>query len=166
MFTLPTIKRLIEKVLPMIGLAVLSSCAMSRVNLVEQGQVKLVIVPSKTHGFEKSVVFQDGDELIVYGKIRNRTGFCMQQGHVDLVIIDPKGTILEKASIPYVERGQRRKGWSGAHFRTRFRQKLSPHSIVRLAFDDENCFTSVRDDHNVAMPLRSDAGEKTQPRRF
>ena len=160
------IRRLFEKGLLTFGLAVISSCSISRVNLIEQGQAKLVVVPSKTHALEKNILYQDGDELIVYGKVKHRTEFCMRQGHVDLVIIGPDGTIIKKASLPYVDRGQHRKGWSGAHFRLRLPYKLPPHSTVRLAFDDENCFITVRDDHNMAMPLRSDAGEKGVPRRL
>ncbi|MBN1656697.1 MAG: hypothetical protein JXA30_23190 [Deltaproteobacteria bacterium] len=143
--------------------ALLFGCATGRADLIEQGKVKLMIVPSDTHALEKNHLYQEDGELVVYGKVRNIRGFCVHQGHIDLVIIDSEGRVIRKARIPYVDRGKRRKGWRGAHFRARFRQRLRPGSVVRLAFDDENCSSTFHEDHNLAMPLKPDSGVETLP---
>lgn len=93
---------------------------------------------SRAHAFEYVKIAQDGDELVVYGKVAHRHDICESDGHVDLAIIAPGGSVAYATSLP-LTRGSRVHGWHGAAFRTRVAFRLAPEHVVRLAFHGERC---------------------------
>ena len=125
----------------LLGLAVvliaLSGCASSRTNLVKNGMVSVERLPSKgnAHIF-KVYVYQEGDELVVSGRVTRRFKYLLSsQGHVDIAILSPKGEVIGKASTSYIPRIVRREGQHRAsYFTARFSVIPPKASTVRLSY--------------------------------
>ena len=118
--------------------------------------VGIEMVPSEFHEFLSVRAYNDGHEFVLYGKVDHLHNYCLTEGHVDLAIFNAAGEELKSTSLPIVDRGNRRKGWSGAHFRIRLSQKLAEGAKVRLGFHDPECFTGATFDcgRNIAVQSR------------
>jgi hypothetical protein len=113
---------------------VMSTYASNQVNLVENGTASLEFVPSKGIYVSKAYVYQDGDDLVITGKVKRHSGSLSVTGHVDIVILDPKGTTLKKVAVSHVPRIVRRQGASDASFSARLPIIPPKGATVRLGF--------------------------------
>ncbi|MCP4646808.1 MAG: hypothetical protein GY852_03615 [bacterium] len=111
------------------------------------------LVSSESHEFSYVRAYNDGDEFVLYGKVDHLHTYCLTEGHVDLTIQNAAGVELESTSLPIVKKGNRRKGWSGAHFRARLSQALPEGAKLKLMFHDPECFTGATFDcgRNIAV---------------
>ena len=103
--------------------------------------VGMELVSSECHEFSYVRAYNDGDEFVLYGKVNHHHTHCVSEGHVEVVMLNKSGEALKSISLLIVDRGNRRKGWSGAHFRIRLSEKIQPEITLRLAFHDPECFT-------------------------
>ncbi len=94
---------LFVSILAMTGIA-LSGCVSKRVDLVDTGAVSLQRLPSKDTHISRVDVFQDGDELVITGKLRRGLSSMPGLGHVDIAIVDPEGKILKEVHTNYFPR--------------------------------------------------------------
>jgi len=138
-YTSPTIPML--SVLIIFSLLPVSALMATTPYISKDVDVGMELVPSECHEFSYVRAYNDGDEFVLYGKVDHRHTHCVTEGHVEATVLNAAGEKLKSMSLPIVKRGNRRKGWSGAHFRVRLSQKLSEGTTLRLAFDDPECFT-------------------------
>ncbi len=120
------------------------ACSTAGVNLLARDRINLDIVASATHEIKTPTILQQGEELVIYGKIKRKHGFCMGPLRVDVAILDASGNLMEAFSLPHADRGSHRPGWRGAAFRTRFPIKLPEGATVRLAIQAPACYPGDR----------------------
>jgi hypothetical protein len=125
-----------------------------RTDLVKTGVAEVVLLPSKTHELCQVRAYQEESEFVVYGKVEETAGFCITPGHVDMAVVSKDGELLHAVGIPYVNRGNRRIGWLGAHFRARLPGKIPDGATIRLAFHGDACYpgTTFPEADNRASP--------------
>ncbi len=113
---------------------VMSTNASDRVNLVKEGVAFVEYVPSKGVYVSKTYVYQDGDELVISGKVRRPYGSFAVAGHVDIEMLDPEGTTFKKTIATHIPRIVRRKGPRDASFTVRLPIILPKGATVRVGY--------------------------------
>jgi len=115
-----------------------AGCAPNRVNLVDTGTVSIETVPSKEIYISEVRINQDGNELVLTGRVKRRHLAPVGFGHVDVAIISPEGKSLEQVSTYYNpriiprKRGHRRLHGSG--FEVRLPVIPPAGSTIRVAY--------------------------------
>ena len=114
---------------------VLSGCASGPINLVGKGTVIIERVPSRGVYFSRVYVKQNGNEIMITGRLKRRSLSPVRPGHVDIAIFTPGGHLLEKISTPYVPKilSARRGKHRGSRFEVRMAGTLPEGSKVRFA---------------------------------
>lgn len=105
------------------------------VDLLAEGLVTLDLVSSDDSRFHSTHVRQLGGNLEIYGKVA-RGASCEYKCHVSVFITKPDGGAIIEINLPYVDRGVRVKGWTGAHYRAHLPITLPDGSKIRLEFKD------------------------------
>jgi hypothetical protein len=82
------------------GWAYASKC----VNLLNNGKLKLEVVPSKGYYISKVHVNQVNDGIEITGAVKRRSYAGKGGGHVDIAIISPEGDVLNELSTFYLPR--------------------------------------------------------------
>jgi len=118
----------------MAGSLVWSGCATQQLNLVEKGDVSIELVRSKEIHIPRATVVQDGDELVISGKVKRRHSSLVHGGHIDIAIIGPEGEILDQVSTPHIPRIIPRKSTQTASFTVNLPTHLDYGSTVRVAY--------------------------------
>ncbi len=118
-------------------LAGLLSCASGRLNLAESGAIHIEEVPSTDKYVIGVTAYEDGDGLIIKGKVRGLGSSIGSRGHIDIVVVSPDGKILTQSSAPILPRTTLRKRTRNAlrsHFETRLGNIPPAGSAVRIAY--------------------------------
>ena len=116
-----------------------TSCATTR-NYVYSGIDQAIeMADSEHHVFKYVRAYPKHEKLVIYGKVNHQHFSCNPEGHVDLVFMDNSGAPIKTISLPMMDRGQRRTGWSGAHFRAKLPDPPASTRKIRLAFHDIGC---------------------------
>ena len=79
----------------------LSGCAPKHVNLITKKGVSIEAIRSARVDISDVAVSEDGNELVITGKVYRRNPSISGSGHVDVTILDPSGNVIEKDSVPY-----------------------------------------------------------------
>jgi len=122
----------------LVGIAVLMAttigCASNRLDLVKTGKVFIETVPSQKVKILWVNIYQEGDELVVYGVVR-RFGISSYplKTYVDISILSADGTLLHEARTPdiWVPRRLSGKGIAFKRFRMRFPDIPPEGSLIR-----------------------------------
>jgi hypothetical protein len=118
------------------AVSIMSGCSGSRVSLVDQGIVSVEAKPSKNVGILWTDVYQDGEDIIVYGVVQRRshTSYPLKT-HVDVAILSPDGEVLQEARTPdvYVPRRIPGKGINWNRFEVRFPDILHNSRVQAVA---------------------------------
>ncbi len=95
------VKHIIAVVTFSMATLVMTGFSKRRVNLIDNGTVLLDRMSSEEASVYNVSVLQEGDELIIRGKVkhRHRTYGFNSRGHVDIAIFSPDGGIIKKASL-------------------------------------------------------------------
>lgn len=81
------------------GIFVLYGCTAGRVNLISSGVVSIERMPAKDVYISSAYVFQEEDQIIIYGEVNNRSPFgVIIRGHVDITILDADKKIIKQVS--------------------------------------------------------------------
>jgi hypothetical protein len=107
----------------------LTSCASGRINLVKTGQVSMDVVAVKSVTVLDADVYQDGDKLIVEGRVKSK-----QYGYVDITIVGPDSKIIDQARSYYIPRMTARGFARYGDFEDVFHIVPPKGSAVQLAF--------------------------------
>jgi hypothetical protein len=78
--------------------------ALNCVNLLNNGKLKLEVVPSKGYYISKVHVNQVDDGIEITGDVKRRSYAGKGSGHIDIAIISPEGDVLKKLSTFYSPR--------------------------------------------------------------
>ena len=129
------------------------SCLMTRDQYVStEHDIRIEAVPSESHKFSYVRAYNDNGDFVLYGKLDHLHEHYEKGGHVDLSIIAADGGVIESASLPVVNRGNRRKGWNGAHFRVRLDRNVPNASNIRLLIHDADCLKGPTFDCSSRKP--------------
>ena len=79
----------------------LSGCAPKHVNLITKKGVSIETIHSARVQISDMAVSEDGNELVISGKVHRRNPSISGAGHVDVTILDPAGNVIEKGSVAY-----------------------------------------------------------------
>lgn len=116
----------------------ISGCATNRIDLVDKGLVSVETVPCKNVAIYGTTVYQEGENLLVYGFLRRRShsGFPTKV-HVEAKILSSDRTVLDEACSPVirVSAHRTRKHLSSSRFRVRFENIPPQGSTVRIICD-------------------------------
>lgn len=131
---------------PIVATAIIScltlptACAYYVPTVRNDTSARFVLQTSAKHGFLDRVahIDEESSQLLVYGSVTHHHETCRSEGHVRLIVMDPKGQPWAERSLPIVNRGGRR-GWPGADFRTRIDGVPPKDSQIHLSFHDEEC---------------------------
>jgi hypothetical protein len=117
----------------------LSGCVAQKHYLYSSVANSVELGSSPFHQFKVVRVYADDGDLVVYGKVGHSHSDCSPAARVGLSILDASGTPVLQRSLPLVDRGTRRRGWSGAAFRARVAGHPRPGDTIVLAFQDRGC---------------------------
>ncbi len=118
---------------------VLSGCSFSRMNLTDNEACTIERVNTSDRiSIRSAKVYQDDGDTVVSGKVKlNKNLLQSKQGHVDIAVISPDGTVLATTSVFYNPRKRTRrmqlKANKGSSFTARFPGSLPQGSIIRMA---------------------------------
>lgn len=116
----------------------LTGCASDRVNLVDRGTLSIERVPSRGIYISEVRVNQDGNELVVTGRVKRRDVSAGGFGHVDVAIISPEGKTLEQVSTYFspriIPRKHDHRRLHGSRFEVRLPTIPPTGSKVRVAY--------------------------------
>jgi len=122
-----------------IGLAGLLSglvgCASNRVNLVEEGRVSVKVIPPKTVRMSEVQVFQDSEELVIFGRIHRGTRLpYWHSKHIDAAVLGPDARPLHEVKTQGYFDHFPRKSYNTISFKIRFPACPPPGSTVVVAY--------------------------------
>ena len=139
------------------GAALLAGCSTPGPYVNSSVHNPVDLQASAAHQFDQVRVYEDDGELVVHGRVHHSHSHCSPAAHVDLSILDSSQQPVVVRSLPLIDRGQRRRGWAGAAFRTRIADHPQPGETIRLAFHDDGCRPSDHYDcrKNVAAAERT-----------
>ncbi len=117
---------------------VLSGCSFSNMNLADNATYSIERVNSSDRiSIRSAKVYQENGNTVVSGKVKlNKNLPQPQQGHVDIAVISPDGTVLDTASVFYNPRIRTRrmqlKANKRSSFTARFPGILQNGSTIRI----------------------------------
>lgn len=112
----------------------LAGCAFNRVNLVDEGVVTVERVDPEKNCIARPHVSQNGDELVISGKVKCTRFRGFSRGHIDIAIVGAEGELLQSLSALYYPRIIPRKGGRESQFRVNLSLTPPNGTVVRLAF--------------------------------
>jgi hypothetical protein len=128
-----------------------SGCGTNRIDLADNGTVSVEKVPSQNVKILWTSVYQDGEDLVVYGTVR-RYGYSSypMKTHVDIIIFSPDGTILQERQTKDICVPIRRpgRGISFARFRERFAVLAEGGSKVKIVCHSQSHDSAMNNQHS------------------
>lgn len=114
-----------------------SGCASSQMRLADQGIASVEILPSDKAQIVWVDAYRDGEVSVVYGAISRHRLKRQIKVHVDITLLSPDGTILEKARTADISVPRRStvKGSSLKRFAYRFTNIPAGSSLVLAVHD-------------------------------
>ncbi len=113
-------------------IASFGGCASNRINLVDNGTVTIERVNSKKMLISKVSVYQEGETLVIKGKVRRRfSSGIAAGGHVDIAVFDQEEKPIKNITKHYASRWVKHPHASS--FTVRLPLILSQGSVVRVA---------------------------------
>jgi hypothetical protein len=112
-------------------------CGSNRSNLAESGSIHVKEVPSEGKSILGVRIYEDGDRLLITGKVRGLGSFTSRRGHIDIAVIGPDGEILEQSSAPILPRTlvrRQTRNMLRSHFGTQMRDVPPSRSTIHIAY--------------------------------
>ena len=135
----PNLKNLIGGALLLLSASQSVSCALTRPYIANESRYALDLKSSPHHEFSYVRLYQEAGELVLYGKVDHRHGWCGAEPHVDLAVVGPDDTVVRQAGLSISDRGGKQHGWYGASFRVRLPVVPEKGESIRLAFHETGC---------------------------
>jgi hypothetical protein len=105
------------------------------VNLVEEGRVSAKVIPSKTVRMSEVQVFQDSEELVIFGRVQRDVRLpYWHSKHIDAAVLGPDGTLLYEVKTQGYFDYFPRKSYDRLSFKIRFPVCPPPGSTVVVAY--------------------------------
>ncbi|MHC4529770.1 MAG: hypothetical protein ACYS29_18010, partial [Planctomycetota bacterium] len=116
--------------------------------------------------------YQDGDSLVVYGKVKRGPDLCCDdaRGHVDIAVLDSDGAVLETVSTYYRPRNIPKSRTRSSSFKTRLPIVPPQGATIHAAYhksaeyavftEGQKTFQCL---YNMALPgLQAKAAEESE----
>ncbi len=116
----------------------LSGCTPKQKNLITSKGISIEAVHSERVRISNLAVSEDGNELVITGKVHRLNQSISGSGHVDVTILNSAGNVIERGDVPYTPTtlpktpGARKH--RGARFEVRLPCVLPEGSNVRVAY--------------------------------
>ena len=125
-------------VLTMVVMSVLG-CATNRISHTNQLSVPFELVSSEDAHISKAYAYEDGDGLVVSGKVKRSIQNCCDstRGHVDIVVLGLEGDVLDVTSTLYSPRNIPKARSRTSRFVVRLPNKLPEGATIRLAYHSD-----------------------------
>lgn len=137
----------------------LSGCATVNTNSRHEASVLFERMPSADVLVSEIHAYEDGDTLVVYGKLKRTAANCCDavRGHLDMVVVGPDGAVLDAVSLAYSPRNIPKVRTRSARFTTRLSYTVAPGATLRMAYHDDHDVAEVGAKtfvcrHSAAMP--------------
>lgn len=118
----------------------LGGCATTLPYVSNDSKLVVSVAESDFHRITYVRADEDEGELVVYGKVDHRHGYCVRDEHVDVAIKDRQGQDLLAESLPLKRStSPKQHGWYGASFRTKLKAVPAGSSRLMLAVHDSGC---------------------------
>lgn len=113
-----------------------SGCATDGISHTNQLLVPFELVPSEDVYISRAYAYEDGDELVVYGKVKRSAQNCCDpaRGHVDIAVLGPEGTVLYVTSTLYSPRNIPKVRSRTSRFTVRLPYTLPEGETIRIAY--------------------------------
>jgi len=130
-----------QKVLGLVGigmgilLVTISGCATNRVSLADEGLVSVETVPSKKVEILWTDVYEDGNDVVVYGAVQQHTySGATINVHVDITVLSNDGVKLQERTTADISVPRRRhgKGVDWKRFELRFPGTFPEDATVKM----------------------------------
>lgn len=121
-----------------VAAASISGCSSQRSNLVKMGELFIETIPSTRVYLSDITAKQEGDELVISGKVSRRNTAFSGSGRVDVAVVSPSGVVIDTANVPYTPKilsktpGARKH--RSSHFEARLRCVPSEGTVIRVAY--------------------------------
>ena len=139
-----------------------SGCATSNVNYTNEASVLFERMPSEDVLISDVHAYEDGDELVIYGKVKRAADNCCDaaRGHVDVAIVAPDGLVIDIINVLYSPRNIPKVRSRTSHFTTRLPYIVPEDMTLRITYHDNMevaASTAYREDkflceQNMATP--------------
>jgi hypothetical protein len=88
------------------GSILISGCATSSLNYKNEASITIECIPSEDVLINDVRAFENGEELVVFGKVKRAINNCCDpaRGHVDIAIVAPDGFVMDVGSFLYSPR--------------------------------------------------------------
>ena len=126
--------------LPVIVLVItavfVSGCATSNVNYTNEASVLFERMRSEDVLISDVHAYEDGDELVIYGKVKRAADNCCDsaRGHVDIAIVAPDGMVTEVINVSYSPRNIPKVRSRTSRFMTRLPYTLPEDITLRITY--------------------------------
>jgi len=136
-----------------------SGCATVDINHRHEASVLFERVPSVDVFVSEVHSYEDGDTLVVYGKVKRTAANCCDavRGHLDMVVVRPDGSVLDALSLVYSPRNIPKVRTRSSRFTTRLPYTVPAGTTLRIAYHNDRNVVEVSGDtfvcrHSAAMP--------------
>ena len=97
--------RYVHSLLSLLTAVLLAGCTGGGKNLVRDGVVEIETVPSRQAAITSLRVAQNGPNMMLRGRVQRRPiGWGRIPGHIDVELVGPDGSVLEKTRAGYRQR--------------------------------------------------------------
>jgi hypothetical protein len=116
----------------------LPGCAPKHPNLITQDGVSIETLHSAGAHISDVAVSEDGNGLVITGKVSRLNRATSGSGHVDVTILDSAGNVIDKGTVPYTPTtlpktpGARKH--KGSRFEVRLRCALPERGRIQVSY--------------------------------
>lgn len=136
----------------------ISGCATVNTNNRHEASVQFERMPSADVLVSEVHAYEDGDTLVVYGKVKRTAANCCDavRGHLDMVVVGPDGSVLDAVSLVYNPRNIPKVRTRSSRFTTRLPYTVPAGATLRLAYHNDHDVIEVGDNtfacrHSAAL---------------
>jgi len=123
---------------PSLGLVTVafSGCESGNAKYSKEASVLFERVPEENVSISEVHAYEDGDTLVILGKVKRSAGNCCDavRGHVDIALVADDGMIVDIISVPYSPRNIPKAGTRSSHFTARLPYTLPEDVHLRLRY--------------------------------
>lgn len=120
-------------------LSLVTGCAATQTYLHNDSRLAIGTADSPYHVLTYLRVYEENGDLVLYGKVSHRHGYCPREAHVELAIWDSSGKTVQSESLPLRLTRLKQHGWNGASFRTKLKRLPEGSLQARVVVHDDGC---------------------------
>ncbi|MFC1552539.1 hypothetical protein ACFL6P_08255 [Candidatus Latescibacterota bacterium] len=123
-------RKIFAAIVMILIIALFTGCSAHSNDLIKSGSVSVIKKNTPLVYFSWVNVYQDGDVLHISGNVKRRKFMPVPMGHVEIIVLSPIGTLLQKVSVYHSPRKIPGKKTSGSMFQIKMPVVLSKGSRI------------------------------------